>query len=759
MTLSLYRDETYIGDLASNNGWEQFARWTPPNGPLAQLANTGTAPLQAVRGALRGKQTQTTAKHLRRLLRPLGGTGTLVVVDGVGGLPAAPQRPTGNHTPGGHPHDQRKHGNRKKRKPRFDTSILQLPVPKAVAGKVRGLKKLIPTKDRVRKPGGRWPHVTLLTGIKGETLDSIPDKMVGLNAPELELGSVEVFDTNPDWDVVVVKVKKTASLRKLRKHMMSIVKAKPLFPTYKPHLTVGFVKKGLGKKYAKKIGKKLNGLKFKPSEIQFSNPEAQKLGIVINSVAFNHKTAGLAHNADSCGAGTGRGGGFGKGNTCAKKGKGFGEGADVSEQQAALLKERKRLEDQLPDRKADAEFIQDQMQDAYEKFIETNDPDDWMESKERAEWHERYNNAWRDYWKVRDQVEEFDKELMLLPVEHIPTEEEFTGLNKKEGYFGGLSYEEAVEEYGDDGVSDILDRARKKRDDWRSRMKYELSMGNITQEQAEAKGWHTTGGYKYEEMPEDLWHVTTAASKVKKDGVLKTRDELKISEGPGLGGGASDTISYTADPKVATHIYGAMKEGRAVAAGEIDVPDMIKAAEEGVGTNGKPYIERLMHHWDRDWKTGDPLPERVQQTIDGKRRKWSTLKVRYEEARPATKKEQMDGRWEFFKRFAFTREHEGGPMDPLFFSTDIEKLGNTDPKDIRVMRLRSKPGAQGYQVSALGEWRSHTGDNVEVVDVGIDDIEDRLVKNLLHNHKQQKPKPRSRNGHRHKDLSLWWQVS
>lgn len=455
--------------------------------------------------------------------------------------------------------------------------------------------------------------------------------------------------------------------------------------------------------------------------------------------------------ANGCGAGSGNSGkgghGFAKGNTCAKGGKGgtsksskktkstrkgFGKGKDVNKQMKALMDERNRLEQQGKEYKANATKVEDDMEAAYDKWLkEGNDKDAWWDSKEYADWKHKYNEAWKDYWRTQDGIEDLDKEALKLPIEHIPTLEEYQGYTKKEGPFGGLKYEEAVEKLGDDEISRLMSEHRKRKDEWERKILYEMSMGNISQEQAKSKGMYFTGGEKYGEMPKEMWHVTVASDQVKKSGTLKTRDELNINDGPGLGGGASDTISYTDDEDIAEAIYGSMKEAQGVASGKVTVEDMIDAARTGKGTQGKPYLKRVMNFWDRDWRDGDDIPDGVKQIIEGKKRRWSTLKMSYTDVSDMTADEQRDYRFEFFKRFSYARQEEGGPMDPLFFSTDTKKLADTSPKNISILKIRSKEGAQGYQVNALGEWRSHTGDNVEIVDDYTSEFEERLVANRL----------------------------
>jgi hypothetical protein len=64
--------------------------------------------------------------------------------------------------------------------------------------------------------------------------------------------------------------------------------------------------------------------------------------------------------------------------------------------------------------------------------------------------------------------------------------------------------------------------------------------------------------------------------------------------------------------------------------------------------------------------------------------------------------------------FAAHRQHEGGPEDPLFFSTDTKAFAARKPSDFALLHVRPRPGGQGYPVSALGEWRTGSGDALHV---------------------------------------------
>ncbi len=161
------------------------------------------------------------------------------------------------------------------------------------------------------------------------------------------------------------------------------------------------------------------------------------------------------------------------------------------------------------------------------------------------------------------------------------------------------------------------------------------------------------------------------------------------------------------------------------------------------------FTENLMKYWDRDWKQGDPLPEGVQNLLEGVTRKSTTGLPKGTKFYTAENVEELLGpgsfvrpedeatgsvgprrwffayqkdtpqevqrkRFEFYKTFAAMREFSTGRFDPLFYLSDVEGLAATDPDQIAVLKFKPAPGAMGFQMSALGEWRTTTGEAVEL---------------------------------------------
>lgn len=280
---------------------------------------------------------------------------------------------------------------------------------------------------------------------------------------------------------------------------------------------------------------------------------------------------------------------------------------------------------------------------------------------------------------------------------------------------------------------------------WEQSVFAAASLGKLTLEDAEARGIHilTMRGDPWGDLPPDLYHVTTNVEAVERDG-LKSRFELGMDTGTGLGGGEDKSISFTTDAETALAIADAFQEAHDVATGAKTIADMMEEARGAGGGAERPYLEGIMRQWKSDWKTGDPLPDGVKAGLVGvflrhtlpsiepprdEPGDWKPSrfdkgwlrgdgKVAHTEwERPETEDEARENRFSFYKTFAFFREHAGGRMDPLFFSSDVKALARMDPKrDVAVLHLRPIRGARGTRMgSSLSEWRTYTGKAVKLV--------------------------------------------
>lgn len=286
---------------------------------------------------------------------------------------------------------------------------------------------------------------------------------------------------------------------------------------------------------------------------------------------------------------------------------------------------------------------------------------------------------------------------------------------------------------------------------WKAHIQRGLSLGHLTGEQAKAHGYyasgHATDNYghsTWQPLPREMYHATTDLPSVREHG-LKTREELsQIRGGHGLGGGEDDTISVTTDHQLGRGILRSLHEFHGVVNGKYTPRQMWEDAKAGKGAS-RPFHEDIAHYWDSKWKDGDELPRGLHNTIHAVQRD-NTMgssqemidKARGPGWRPARDDEgwmsghkppqKMHAWWEkemdpdqrrenaadFYKHFAAHREHAGGAEDPMFFATDTRAFAAKDPSRFALLHVRPRPGAQGYPLGGMREWRTGTGDALEV---------------------------------------------
>ncbi len=281
----------------------------------------------------------------------------------------------------------------------------------------------------------------------------------------------------------------------------------------------------------------------------------------------------------------------------------------------------------------------------------------------------------------------------------------------------------------------------KAKKEWEYDIQKALSLGHITQKEAEKLGWYgAIGDAKIEPLPEILYHVTTNKDAVIKYG-LKTRNELNIESGHGLGGGASDTVSFTESLTTANNIKDTLIEAQKVASGKTDINDILNYAKLGIDAdrpfyneivapyiiNRGDYFINLSNGKITDYSVGLYTEEDYNKYMEKNDRTtgWKPTgkgfidgdnQLRYNKwIRDLSEDEIIERTFNVYKKCLFWREHAGGKEDPLFFLSDVKALSKINPEQITVLKFRPKPNAHGYQMGALGEWRTFSGEAVELI--------------------------------------------
>lgn len=285
--------------------------------------------------------------------------------------------------------------------------------------------------------------------------------------------------------------------------------------------------------------------------------------------------------------------------------------------------------------------------------------------------------------------------------------------------------------WGDNTLS--FDEKQRMVHEWISRAQYQMAIGKISGDRARKLGYkELNADESIEKLPQTLYHATTALDAVHAQG-LKTRQELAQGLGHGLGGGTDDTISFTTDKKIADEIGSSILEARSVIRGDTTVQSLVDTAKRQGFAKGLRLDEPAGREFAQLLNETPMHPEFVgmlRTEAEVKKQfgpgPWTPFpgapgipggdgKTRYMKwQRPMTPDEIGEARFEAYKTFAAYREEKTGKLSPLFFLADWKAIRDVSPDQVGVVKVHPVAGAQGYQVSSLGEWRTWSGDAVKV---------------------------------------------
>lgn len=139
-------------------------------------------------------------------------------------------------------------------------------------------------EDIYYEPGDRSfgledePHTTLLFGLHKEvTTDDVEKVLEGFEYGDVLIGNISLFE-NPRYDVLKFDVK-GKNLHNTNEKLKEFPHTSS-FPTYHPHLTISYLKPGMGKKYVEKF----KGMTFKltPKYAVYSKPDGDRDVLDIN---------------------------------------------------------------------------------------------------------------------------------------------------------------------------------------------------------------------------------------------------------------------------------------------------------------------------------------------------------------------------------------------------------------------------------------------------------------------------------------------
>ena len=116
-------------------------------------------------------------------------------------------------------------------------------------------------------------HSTVLYGIHSDKSNELKKLVNGEKPISVKLDKIEVFDNPPNFDVVVIKVI-SEDMNRLNKLFKEKLEYTNKYKSFRPHVTIAYVKKGRGYKH-KRI-KKWIGKEFKANYLVFSSTNGTK---------------------------------------------------------------------------------------------------------------------------------------------------------------------------------------------------------------------------------------------------------------------------------------------------------------------------------------------------------------------------------------------------------------------------------------------------------------------------------------------------
>lgn len=118
------------------------------------------------------------------------------------------------------------------------------------------------------------PHVTILYGIHTDVKDNEVKTLIDdFNSINITIDEISMFE-NDKYDVIKFGIS-NESLSKYNKKLLTLPHTND-FPDYKPHITIGYLKPGFGKKYVRVLtDKEIINVEF--NKVIYSKPDKTKI--------------------------------------------------------------------------------------------------------------------------------------------------------------------------------------------------------------------------------------------------------------------------------------------------------------------------------------------------------------------------------------------------------------------------------------------------------------------------------------------------
>lgn len=160
-------------------------------------------------------------------------------------------------------------------------SSTQFDLPGDLAFEVRMLGERIATDDLADDGRELNPHITVKFGLTTDSPDDVRRAVLGMSPVAVQFGKASIF-ANDEHDVVKIDIE-SKGLHALNAAIAKLPNG-DIHPSYMPHCTIAYVRKGLGEMYAARLND-LEGRTAVFDRLIFSDKNRQRISIPLSGAA------------------------------------------------------------------------------------------------------------------------------------------------------------------------------------------------------------------------------------------------------------------------------------------------------------------------------------------------------------------------------------------------------------------------------------------------------------------------------------------
>jgi len=153
-------------------------------------------------------------------------------------------------------------------------SSTQFNLPKNLSNAIKKFQSKIPKEHLAEKGLEDNPHITVLYGLHTNKADDIKKTIDKVKPIMVKLGRSSIFNT-PEADILKLGVE-SKGLHDLNKKMSEAHENTNEFPEYQPHVTIAYLKNGMGDKYKGKMVLGASAMKHTFDKLTFSPRNGEK---------------------------------------------------------------------------------------------------------------------------------------------------------------------------------------------------------------------------------------------------------------------------------------------------------------------------------------------------------------------------------------------------------------------------------------------------------------------------------------------------